>query len=388
MSLIDLHEVTKFEDFKSNFSQVREIKQFIENPGRVLLISGSLGTGKSTILSIIENECKNDTEILKLSNASDYQNEYVNFTTKRSIENLIFQKKKLVLVDDMHLFDKAFLSSLKTSCVPVVGTFQTKEELKIQDLRKSVKCGAKYLKLNRITLQDCLILISDVIERNGMTERFPCDNVMKTIKECKCNVRQILHSLMFANDAASEESGGQLQTIERRKAEFSGNFLDMNVYELTAYFMKHKVDEKFVSLNITGILSYVIHENFCTLFETKTRDLKVLETYEEYLKIITDNDDQYFENYAYETKPITDYLLNHRLNGLMLRTNINATTKLKFTTVFNKLSIKSAFNKKMNIYTQAKASYCDPLSDLVVGGDEGGQVEQLRAKMLSHFTLE
>lgn len=383
MSLTDLYKPNKFDHFKSNFSQVKEIKSFLKNPSRLLIISGALATGKTTILSIIQEYCKDDTEILVLSNTGNYQKDFVNFTTKSSIENLIFAKKKLVLIDDMHLYEKTFLSSLKTSKVTVIGTCQTKEELKVLDLRKSVKCGAKYLKLNRISIQDCLILISDLIESHDMSDKYECDVIMQTIKECKCNIRKILNSLMFSNNTEI-----LYDTKESPKStEFTGNVMDMNVYELTSYFMKHKIDDKFISMNITGILSYVIYENFCTLFKMNTREMDSIKIYEEYLTIMIENDDQYYENYDYESKTITDYLLNHKLNRLLLKQNLNTSDNLKFTTVFNKLSIKSAFNKKTNAYCQTKASYCDPLSDMIVGGKEGEDIENLHKKMATDFQI-
>ena len=92
--LLDFHNPLQFADFKSNFGQIRDIKSFIEKPGTILIVSGNLSTGKSTILNIIERQVSQTTEILRLSNYGNYQKDFLNFTTKRSIEDLIFQKKK------------------------------------------------------------------------------------------------------------------------------------------------------------------------------------------------------------------------------------------------------------------------------------------------------
>lgn len=383
-SLTDFHCPLDFGDFKSNFIQVRDIKAFIENPGTVLIVSGNLATGKSTMLNIIEKQLEASTEILRLSNYGNYQKDFVNFTTKRSIEDLIFLKKKFILIDDIHLMDKSFISSLKTSTVPIIVTCQSKEELKIQELRRSVKLGAKFVKLNRISLSDCIILISDIVDKNGMDHIFNCDTIMQTIKEQKCNIRTILQSLAFTRIQREQD---QQNVKNKTTNDFMGNFNDMNVYELVSYFLKHRVDDKFVSLNLTGIISFVIYENALELFDLKKKGhSEDLNLYKSILKLLVENDDQQFE-YSSETKNINNYLLNMSLNSIVLNSNQKEVEKLKFTTVFNKLSIKSAFSKKVKQHVQSCKSYCDPNVDIVVGDSIRHDIESLHKKIATDFKL-
>ena len=348
--LLDFHNPLQFADFKSNFGQIRDIKSFIEKPGTILIVSGNLSTGKSTILNIIERQVSQTTEILRLSNYGNYQKDFLNFTTKRSIEDLIFQKKKLILIDDIHLMDKSFISSLKTSSTPIIVTCQSKEELKVQELRRSVKLGAKYVKLNRISISDCFILVSNIVDENELNDEFDCDTIMQTIKEQKCNIRTILQSLTFTQAPESEQ--------QNNTSVFMGNFNDMNIYELVSYFLKYRIDEKFVSMNLTGIISFVIYENSLALFDLKTTPpSEELNSYKNILKLLVENDDQQFD-YSCEGKHINDYLLNMSLNSIVLNSKQKKIDNFKFTTVFNKLSIKSAFNKKINQHVQLCKYYC------------------------------
>ncbi len=383
-SLTDFHRPLDFGDFKSNFVQVRDIKAFIENPGTVLIVSGNLATGKTTILNIIEKQLEASTEILRLSNYGNYQKDFMNFTTKRSIEDLIFLKKKLILIDDIHLMDKSFISSLKTSTVPIIVTCQSKEELKVQELRRSVKLGAKFVKLNRISLSDCIILVSDIVDKNGLDHIFDCDTIMQTIKEQKCNIRTILQSLAFSRIQSDQDQ----QNVKNKANDFMGNFNDMNVYELVSYFLKHRIDDKFVSLNLTGIISFVIYENALELFDLKNKGhSEDLDVYKSILKLLVENDDQQFE-YSSETKNINNYLLNMSLNSIVLDSKQKQVDKLKFTTVFNKLSIKSAFSKKVKQHVQSCKSYCDPNVDIVVGEDSiRHDIESLHKKIATDFKL-
>jgi len=381
MSLLGLHKPTKFADFKGNLCQIREIRAFLQNPHNLMIVSGNLATGKSTLLDIIENDLKESVEILRLTSHANYNKDFMNFTTKRSIENLIFAKKKLILIDDIHLMDKAFISLLKTSSVPVLVTCQSKEDVKIQELRRSVKLGAKYVKLNRISLTDCLLLITELVEKNELEHIYDCDIIIKTINEHKCNIRAILQSLAFGTT-------GKGNTGESGPGDkFMGNFMDMNIYELTGYFWKHRVCDKFISMNLTGIISFVTYENALSLFHLNNREPKNLKTYKDLLRILIENDDQRLD-YLNESKYINDYLLNKRLNTLCLDSELKTLDQMKFTTVFNKLSIKAAFSKKINLHVQTNDLYCDPNVDIVVGNVDGGhEIEALYKKIAEDFKL-
>lgn len=380
MSILEHHKPKTFEDFKSNLSQTRQIREFISNGKSMLIISGNLATGKSTLLDIVAHQYAETTEILHLSSHSNYVKDFTNFTTKKSIENIMFSKNKLVLVDDVNLMDKAFISLLKNNTVRVIVTCQSKEELKIQDLRKSVKLGADYLKLNRIAVSDCLILISDLVERLNLTHLYNCEVIMQKIKEHKCNLRRILQSLALYSHTGIDE-------LADKAPHSNSNPMDMNIYELTSYFIKNKVDDRFISMNLTGIISFVVYENALTLLDLKKRDEKSLETYKTILRILVDHDQvQQFEHSS-DSKAIADHLLNRRLNDTILEYSPKPFDKLKFTTVFNKLSVKSAFNKKLVNHVRSKNGYCNPYVDLIIGDDSSNELEALQKKFMADFSI-
>lgn len=378
MSILEHHKPKTFEDFKSNLSQTRQIREFITNGKSLLIVSGSLATGKSTLLDIVAHQFAETTEILHLSNHSNYVKDFTNFTTKKSIENIMFSKNKLVLVDDVHLMDKAFISLLKTNTVRVIVTCQSKEELKIQDLRKSVKLGAEYLKLNRIAVSDCLILISDLVESLNLTHLYNCELIMHKIKENKCNLRRILQSLALYSHTGIDELADKAS---------NSNPMDMNIYELTSYFIKNKVDDRFISMNLTGIISFVIYENALTLIDLKKRDENSLQTYKNILRVLVDHDQVQQFDHSSDSKAMADHLLNRRLNDIILEYGPKPVDKLKFTTVFNKLSVKSAFSKKLGNHVRSKNAYCNPYVDLIIDDGSSNELEALQKKFMTDFSI-
>ncbi len=208
LNLYDRYEVHGFDDFKSNYKQVSEIKAFLNKnsttDANICIISGCLASGKSTLLRLIEGH-RDDVEILKITNQdNDYSKSFDNFVYKRSLENLLFKKKRFVLVDDVHLCDKQFISKiakadLRSADVKVVVTVQHKEETKITEL-KSQKVHALYMKLNKISFQDCFLVISDLIETLNLTDTVKLDDVIHLIKYNSCNMRQTLQNLAKCDD--------------------------------------------------------------------------------------------------------------------------------------------------------------------------------------------
>ena len=158
-----------FDDFKSNYRQVQLIKSFLyTNEHNLCLISGSLATGKSTLLNIVKTI--EDFECLCIDSESNYSTEFANFISKKSIESILFNRKRIILIDDIHMMDKTFINNLKTYKEKIIATVQSKEEVKITDLKNNLKTNTLYIKLNKITFQDCFILI--LLESLNLNEKY------------------------------------------------------------------------------------------------------------------------------------------------------------------------------------------------------------------------
>ena len=337
-NLYDRYEVKDFDEFKSNYKQVSEIKTFLNDSvmnGPICIISGCLASGKSTLIHLIETY-RSDVEVLKLTCQDiDYSKSFDNFVSKRSIENIIFKKKRYVLVDDIHLCDKQFISkiaktNLRSADMKVVVTVQHKEESKIAEL-KAQKVGATYVKLNKISFQDCFIVISDLIENLKLTSVCNLDDVILSIKGNNCNLRQTLQNLAKPLDSTK-----------------TANYSDMNVYDLTRSFIKSKVDERFVSLAMSNLVMYLVYENLPKLLPLKVKAQRNenIETHIDILSaIILYNDETYLHDSVSDT--IINYLSLMKVNGIINEVKGLQDAPLKYTTIFNKLSIQSSFNKKI-----------------------------------------
>ncbi len=335
-NLYDRYVVKDFDDFKSNYKQVTEIKTFLNNDSPICIISGSLASGKSTLMYLIETY-RNDVEVLKLThNDIDYSKSFDNFVCKRSIENMIFKKKRYVLVDDIHLCDKQFINkvaktNLRGADVKVVVTVQYKEESKITEL-KAQKVNATYVKLNKISFQDCFLVISELIENLKLTSACDLDEVILLIKRNNCNLRQTLQNLAKPTDLDSK----------------TNNYSDMNVYDLARTFIKSKVDEKFVSLAMSNLVLFLLYENLPKLLPLKVKAYRN-DNIDAHISILNDiilfNDENYIQDGSSNT--ILDYRSVIKVNDTINKVKDLQNVPLKYTNIFNKLSIQSSFNKKL-----------------------------------------
>lgn len=345
MNILEDHTVRSLQDIKSNYRQIQLLNNFLNDSdmSNFCMISGSSCTAKSSILSVISKY--SDYDVLLIDRESNHNSVLQNFVRKKSICSMLFAKKRLILVDDVHMFDKAFVTSLKDASkeegIKIIVTVLSKDESKVQDLKQSKKINVLFIKLNRITFQDCFILVNDLIEQLGLGDTISCETVVKCVKDHKHNVRKILQSLSDIN----LDNPGQDNSLR--------NFNDMNIYELSDFFVKNRIDETFLSLNITGVILYIIYENSANLFEAKKQlngpsgrnctDLN---------GILSNLIDANMDAANYENsflKNVFDYSSSMSVNKILL-SNAKNDCNLKFTTIFNKLSIKSSFSKKVHEY--------------------------------------
>lgn len=346
LNLYDRYKVSSFEEFKSNYKQIIQIKGFIgargqecdEYKSHVCVISGSLASGKTTMLHLIKEACK-DAEILTLSQDMNYASCFENFIGKRSIESIIFKKKRYVFIDDIHLFDKAFITKVVKSCqdnpsVKVIVTVQSKEDTKVSEYR-STKVGSLFVKLNRITFQDCFLAVSDLIEKLNLNDEYDMENVMQIITQKKCNLRQTLQSMSKDEDIEEKAQGV--------------NVSDMNVYDLTRYFIKNKVCDKFLSLQVSNLVLFIMYENLPKLLPMKTKKIQRenLMTYKTILEALTLYNDDESQSDNFGRNIVMEYAVR-KINACICDREVLQDTPIKYTNVFNKLSVQSGFHKKLS----------------------------------------
>ena len=367
LNIFNEYSITSFDDFKSNYRQTQLLTSFLNsslssggsNTENICIISGSLATGKTTLLDIIHNSSKYET--LFITTESNYATDLKNFSTKTTIENILKEKQKIVLIDDVHLLDKSFITSVKNiHNLKIIATIQTKEEAKISELRtNAMKQHILYIHLNRISFQDCFITVTDLLDKLNIQNKISCDQIMSIIKDNNCNLRQILQYMSKKND--NNKAGGA--------GAMTPNLQDMNVYDLTNHYLKNKIDEKYLSINSTNIVNYLIYENYTNIFTMKLKT-DSLNMYKTFLKnIILVNHDALQQDYSNSKKMLEYYVMMKNNDMLQKKNNDNVT--LKFTNIFNKLSMQSAFNKKINTnITETENNCCKPLIRAMCSADK------------------
>jgi hypothetical protein len=385
------HVLSSLDDFKTNYNQIIELENFLEKTSkkRLCILSGSLSTGKTSLLEYIQST--NNYETVLLTFDMDYHNIVNNFCSKSSIERFFTTSKiKIVLIDDIHLFDKQIITEIKKyKNVKIIVTVQTKEEAKVSELKTTtMSLETVYIKLKKISFQDCFILVSDLIDKLDLNDKVSIKMNIDTIKKNNCNLRQILQYLPAVNkntvnDLTNALSNVSIQNNSTETSIQTPNVNDMNIYEITKYFLYNKINEKFLHINYYGMTNYLIHENFSNLFVHKRNDKKLcLDVYKTFLEntILINNDVLQQENHTAYT--YLEYYSTHKINSSLLGlADINAS--IKFTSLFNKLSVQSTFNKKViNIKNENKLF--EPYIRAMCVKDE--TTNFIRKKMKSDFS--
>lgn len=352
MNLSEHYKVISFDDFKSNFMQVREIKAFLENKNsaqNICVITGQLCSGKSTIIDILSKN--NMYESIVLTNESNYEYEFNNFVTKKTLISLMNGIERLVLIDDIHLMDKSFIKTLKKyKSTKIIVTILAKEESKIADL-KGVKVKTLFVRLKRITFQDCFVVVDNLLESIGIN--LSANEITDIVKSNNCNIRQIF------------------QYLGKNTNSMKPNFNDMNIYEITEHFLKNNFSMELLSMNISNIISFILYENLPNLLDLQSKN-SLDENIKRYQRVLNNcillNTDELNQDYSI-TKTIFDHYTMNRLNRIFHETDVKS-IPLKFTTIFNKLSIQSSFNKKL-INLANTHTYIEPYIESMCKKDVG-----------------
>jgi hypothetical protein len=337
--------LTSFDQFKSNFKQVNELKQLLTNDNLFFtLIVGSASTGKTSIKNIIKSSYP--YEILYINDTTYNLTETIkNFTECITIDSMFFKnkKKKLIYIDDIDtlLLDKDNIVSLLKvikKTINIICTVQTVNENKLANLKKTF---TNTIYLNRVSFKDCLVIMDDYIEENNMNN-IDYDKLIELIKEHDGNIKNII---MFLNDVDKESNFYELSVI---KNECEALF-NKNLYKIVDKIFNEKLSEdelNSLQSHDPSIIITVIHENLIN-FNIKRDYIKnIIKMYD----LICHND--MINHFTYTNRSeiimehITNYICFKKINDYFV--DIKMLKKdIKFTQQFTKLSSQISHKKKL-----------------------------------------
>ncbi len=176
----DLYAPKKIEELPQQES-VKEILSALKNKEQIILIHGSIGTGKTTAIHLISKLF--DFEILEM-NASDFRDKGTIETTlgSFSLQSSLFMKEKLIMIDEVDCFSgredrgglQALLAVIKKSKYPAILIANDIEEKKLKELKKE----ALVIEFNKPEPQQ----IYDILERICKKENMKFDELqLKTL---------------------------------------------------------------------------------------------------------------------------------------------------------------------------------------------------------------
>lgn len=150
---------------------VKEILNALKNKEQLILIHGSIGTGKTTAVHLMSKLF--DFEILEM-NASDFRDKTTIETTlgSFSLQSSLFMKEKLIVIDEVDCFlgreDRgglqALLAVIKKSKYPSILIANDIEEKKLKELKKE----AFIIEFNKPEPQQIFEILEKICKKENM----------------------------------------------------------------------------------------------------------------------------------------------------------------------------------------------------------------------------
>lgn len=166
----DLYAPKKLEELPQQ-DAVKEILNALKNKELLILIHGSIGTGKTTAVHLISKLF--DFEILEM-NASDFRDKGTIETTLSSfsLQSSLFMKEKLIVIDEVDCFlgreDRgglqALLAVIKKSKYPAVLIANDIEGKKLKELKKE----AFIIEFNKPEPQQIFEILEKICKKENM----------------------------------------------------------------------------------------------------------------------------------------------------------------------------------------------------------------------------
>jgi hypothetical protein len=307
----------KFKDFKGNFKQILEFKEFLKNEKKSsIIIVGDNCTGKTTFYTMLQNE--NIYDILLLNENNFSESTISNFIECKTITSFFNPREKIVFIDDIDTISSMnkniinLIYSLKQKC-KMIFTVKLKEEKKIVSNWKKVIDNKIYLA--KLTYKDCfqvmLHLLKDRVDIDD-------DRLLQLIKAQNCNITNIL--MLIDNVTHKNED---LIILDSHQDLFHNNVYT-NVSDV---YNELLTDDYIDSLckKDNSLLSSMLHENL----------VHVKHDIDTYIDI-------------YETITYCDIVDKHIYINCSWGTNMDLLNKYRFTK-FNRLLNKNNKNKPFNV---------------------------------------
>lgn len=362
MDLLQKYSPNNFNDFKSNYIQMCNIKNLINtNKLGFNIIVGTISSGKTTICNIISKLPNIECITLNCDNCcsnnntnSDYlKNLLYNFINNKTITSFFCDSKKIILIDDLllvHSNDKKliqYINKLK-KYVLILGTVQNKEVSKITDYKKSISFDYP-IYLNKISFSDCFSFVNNIIIKEKLENEINQDNILQVIREHNNDLRKIFNDYDKFYDTQSYLTDQQNLT--------DNLYVDQTFYDLTHKMfyndLQYEKHLKFYDNDINMVFN-IVHENIATrCFKSAKINKDSLNKLTNIFRIYSTSDllDKYiFTNYVWGLLEIKNrYIypsLNYNIHPLV-DFNIKKDTTYPFSTIFTNLSSRSILYKNL-----------------------------------------
>ena len=355
MEYLQKYSPTNLSDFKSNFKQIQNINQFIHSEYGFYIISGTIASGKTTILDIISKLNTHETLLINTDSLinNNLKDLFDNFVNNKTISSFFCNKKKIICIDDINLIhssDKQLLSYIKSfrTHISIIATVQSKELSKITDYKKYIT--SEYgITLNKITHQDCLLFVDNVIQSEQLYN-INYDNVIKLIKLRNNDLRCIFHEFYKIYDSYIFSDTHKQETPQTIH-------VDQNIYDLTHKMfytdLQFESNTKFYQHDLT-LVSNIIHENLpIRCFKSMKVNCDNLDKLSQISSLFSTADrfDRHISStYHWELLNVKNRyvypMLNMYIQPLSNKT-LNTDKKYPFTTIFTTLSNKTILLKQL-----------------------------------------
>lgn len=335
-----------FAHFKANYRQVNDIKEFASSPScKRILVVGDLGTGKSSLFTMLHNENKYE---LLLVNDSNFSVQMIqNFVNHRTIESFFSTKRKLIFIDDVDtiLSTKQLLSTvsdLEKVCT-VFMTIKTSEERKFTSSCK--RLIDRKIHLNKPNDKDCFQII---MHRYVHDESVDQDRVIALIKAQKCNIANVIMLLDQARRPLMSNSDDDASDMcEDETVDTANNdIFHHNIYDIVKDVYTREMSEDHlmrVSNKDHSIICPLVHENLTNLPLSATEYREIYD-----VLCATDMVDKHiYMNCLWNVNWVmNNYLRFKTINSYTQRTEFKP-FDIAFTQQFTKLSSRMNFKKKL-----------------------------------------
>ena len=335
-----------FANFKANYRQANEIKQFVNAATpKVTLIVGGLGTGKSSIRTMLQNEGK--YEILLVNDSNFSATMVQNFVNHRTIESFFTKRRKIVFIDDVDtvLPSKQLLSTVtdtRSSCTILMTVKSSEEKKFVSTCKRHID---HKVVLNTANHRDCFQI---VMERFGEDDSIDQERVIALIKAQNCNIANVIMLIDQARATIDTDcDDAEADDAEESNPQSANNdIFHHNVYDIVRDVYMTDMSEDYlmrVSNKDQSIICPLIHENLLNVPLSATEQREIYD-------VLCDTD--LIDRHVYvNCMWNTNWVMNNYLRCKTVNRYAGRKTArpfdIAFTQQFTRLSSRMNFKKKL-----------------------------------------